>query len=76
MYCMKYAESVNKVLVSVLFGLVVVLGGFTIFCGAYTGTIYIYQNIIGMLYGVIYLVLCLNFDTEIHRMCEKTGFIV
>lgn len=29
-----------------------------------------------MLYGLIFLVLCMNFDTEIHRMCEKTGFIV
>lgn len=25
---------------------------------------------------MILLVLCMNFDTEIHRMCEKTGFIV
>jgi hypothetical protein len=29
-----------------------------------------------MLYGFIMLVLALNFDTEIHRLCEKTGFIV
>jgi hypothetical protein len=44
--------------------------------GLYTGTIFIYQNVIALIYGLIYLVLCLNFDREIHRMCEKTGFIL
>jgi hypothetical protein len=44
--------------------------------GLYTGTIFIYQNIIGLVYGVIYLVLCLNFNREIHKLCEKTGFIL
>jgi hypothetical protein len=76
MYCMKYTSKVNMALVYSLFGL---LGLFTIWiviAGLYTGTIFIYQNVIGMLYGIIYLVLCLNFDREIHRLCEKTGFLV
>ena len=42
MYCMKYAESVNKGLVGLLFGLVAVMGGIVIYCGLYTGTIYMY----------------------------------
>jgi len=25
---------------------------------------------------LIFLVVCLNFDKEIHKLCEKTGFIV
>jgi hypothetical protein len=76
MYCMKYAERVNNALVGVLFTLLGLLGCWIIVAGLYDGTIYVYQNIIGMLYGMIFLVLCMNFDTEIHRMCEKTGFIV
>ena len=76
MYCMKYAEKVNFKLVYSLFAALTLVGIWIIIAGLYTGTIYIYQNAIGMLYGLIYLVLCMNFDTEIHRMCEKTGFIV
>ena len=76
MYCMKYAEKVDKTKVIVLYSLVILFGIYATLAGLYTGTIYIYQNVIGMLYGIIYLILCMNFDTEIHRMCEKTGFIV
>lgn len=64
------------VLVRSLFGVLALLTVWIIIAGLYTGTIFIYQNVIGMLYGVVYLVLCLNFDREIHRLCEKTGFIV
>ena len=63
-------------LVKSLFGVLVVLSVLILLAELYTGTIFIYQNIIGMLYGIIYLVLCLNFDREIHRLCEKTGLIV
>ena len=73
---MKYSSNVNMVLVRSLFGVLALLTVWIIIAGLYTGTIFIYQNVIGMLYGVVYLVLCLNFDREIHRLCEKTGFIV
>lgn len=76
MYCMKYSEKVNYTLVNLLFVLLFLVGCWIIIAGLYTGTIFIYQNVIGMFYGLIYLVLCMNFDTEIHKMCEKTGFIV
>ena len=76
MFQLKYAKQVNKCLVAFLFILVFILGVWAIVAGVYTGTIYIYQNVIGALYGLIFLVFCLNFDKEIHRLCEKTGFIV
>jgi hypothetical protein len=76
MYCMKYAENVHSSLVNFLFALLGLVTVWIIIAGLYTGTIFIYQNAIGLLYGLIYLVLCLNFDREIHKMCEKTGFIV
>lgn len=73
---MKYAEKVNYVIVTLLFSLITLVGLWLIIGGLYCGTNYIYQNVIGSLYGFIYLVLCLNFDREIHRLCEKIGFIV
>lgn len=76
MYCMKYSEKVNNTLVAVLFSLLVLMGFWIVISGLYNGTIFFYQNVIGMLYGFIYLVLCMNFDAEIHKLCEKTGFIV
>jgi hypothetical protein len=76
MYCMKYTSKINMSLVYSLFGVLVLLTVWIFIAGLYTGTIYIYQNVIGLFYGLIYLVLCLNFDREIHRLCEKTGFIV
>ena len=76
MHCLKYAERKRTGLVIALFSLIVVMGAWVIFAGLYSGTIYIYQNVVGLLYGLIYLVLCLNFDREIHKLCEKTGFIV
>lgn len=66
----------NKFIVRFLFFLLVLIGIWVVIAGLYTGTIFIYQNTIGMLYGLIYLALCMNFDTEIHKMCEKIGFIV
>ena len=76
MYCMKYAERVHNTLVTVLFGVLFLITVWIFMAGLYTGTIFIYQNVIALIYGLIYLVLCLNFDREIHRMCEKTGFIL
>jgi hypothetical protein len=76
MYCMKYAEEVNYTVVYGLGVFIFFMSCWIIVGGLYTGSIFIYQGIIGALYGLIYLVLCMNFDTEIHRMCEKTGFIV
>lgn len=73
---MKYSEKVNYILIYFLFFLLTMMGVWIVIGGLYTGTIFIYQNIIGMLYGLIFLVLFMNFDTEIHRLCEKTGFIV
>lgn len=76
MYCMKYTEKINYQLVTLMFLGLAGITGWIIVAGLYTGTIFIYQNVIGLIYGLIYLVLCLNFDREIHKMCEKTGFIV
>jgi hypothetical protein len=76
MYCCKYVEKVNWPLVYGLFAFQGLFGVWAFISGLYAGTIYIYQNVVGLIYGFIYLVLCMNFDVEIHRICEKTGFVV
>jgi hypothetical protein len=40
------------------------------------GTSFLYQEIMGLLYGLMFLVLVLNFDSSIHHLCEKIGFVV
>ena len=40
------------------------------------GVTYIYQLVIGQLCGFVYLIACLTFDDEIHKFCERAGFIV
>lgn len=76
MYGMKYASKVNRPLIFILICLIFLFSVWIILAGLYAGIIYVYQNVIGALYGMVFLVLCMNFDTEIHRLCEKTGFIV
>jgi hypothetical protein len=46
------------------------------FCGAANGLNYLYQNFVGQVFGFIFLVFAFTFDREIHRMCEKSGFIL
>jgi hypothetical protein len=38
------------------------------------GTTFIYQEFMGLLYGLLFLVFTLTFDSSIHRYCELTGF--
>lgn len=52
------------------------MSSWVILSGLYNGTIYIYQNIVGMLYGLLFLMFCLNFDSELHQRCEKMAFIL
>lgn len=44
--------------------------------GVFNGINYLYQTLFGNLYGLCFLVACLVFDTELHKYCEKTGFIL
>ncbi len=76
LYWMKYSTTVYAKTVILFFIFVAVFAVWTCVGGLYLGIVYLYQNFIGTLYGIIFLVLCLNFDTEIHRLCESTGFIV
>jgi hypothetical protein len=32
--------------------------------------------VLGMIYGLIYLIIILDLDEEIHRMCEKMAFVI
>ena len=75
-YLFKYNQTPYVVInVSAIF-LMVILWVWIYLESYVNGTAYIYQNVIGQLSGFVYLVFCLTFDNEIHRYCEKAGFIV
>jgi len=56
--------------------LIAFIGFWVVFAGLYQGTAFLYQELIGLLYGFLFLVLVMNFDTSIHSLCEKIGFQV
>ena len=75
MYRMKYADPpINKTIVNILFGSLALFGTWVVIGALHQGTTYLYQELMGLLYGGIFLVLVMNFDKSIHRQCEKTGF--
>ena len=75
-YLFKYNSSPYLVVNTLAIILLVLLWVWVYFGQYVNGTAYIYQNVCGQLCGLIYLVLCLTFDDEIHRYCEKVGFVV
>jgi PAP2 superfamily len=76
MYQMKYAERENLPKVIFLFVFLALFGCFLIVAALHQGTSFLYQEIMGLLYGLMLLVFTLNFDTSIHQLCEKIGFKV
>lgn len=72
----KYAAETNSTINALLVALVVLLNILTYVTGLINGLTYIYQNVMGTLTAFVYLILCLTFDKEIHRWCEKAGFIL
>lgn len=59
-----------------LIALLALLMALAYFSGVANGVTYLYQSAIGQSFGFIYLVLCLTFDSQIHTLCEKSGFIL
>jgi len=80
MYRFKYTKQKtdiwNKCVTGFFIFLLVLLMIWSYFSGAALGLNYIYQSFMGQMVGFIYLVFALAFDKEIHRLCEKSGFIV
>ena len=72
----KYAAETSNVVNWILITLIVLLNLLTYFAGLLNGLTYLYQSIMGLLTAFVYLVLVLTFDKEIHRWCEKAGFIL
>lgn len=72
----KYAGETNKFVNAALITLIVILNLMVYMAGVINGSTYVYQSVIGTLSAFVYLVLCLIFEKEIHRWCEKTGFIL
>lgn len=76
MYLVKYSQKPSKIGVILLFSLCGLICIEVYFFTLLNGLDYIFQNVIGQMFGAAYLVLCLTFDSEVHRYCEKTGFLL
>jgi hypothetical protein len=57
-----------------MFGGLSVFAVFLLLAAIHQGTAFLYQEFLGGLYGLIFLVAVLNFDKGIHRRCEKVAF--
>ena len=76
MFLFKYYKSPNKCINWCLFVVLILCWvELYLFC-IVNGLDYIYQLVIGQLVGFCYLVGALVFDNEIHRYCQKTGFLM
>lgn len=76
MFLFKYYKSPNKCLNwTLLFLLVLCWAELYLDC-LVNGLDYIYQLVIGQMTGFCYLVAVLVFDEEVHRYCQKTGFLM
>jgi len=76
MYFVKYTQKPNYNLVCVLFILSSILAGVVAFSLNLFGNIYLYQIVISIIVSIIYLLLCMNFDSSIMTYTEKLGFNV
>jgi len=63
MYRFKYAVNPNKCVNIFLIIVLFVITCWTFFSCALLGVNFLYQSFIGLIYGLVYLVFCLNFDT-------------
>ena len=72
----KYAGETSTVVNWLLIGLIFVINAWVYYAGLANGVNYFYQSLMGSLLAYVYLVIVLSFDTEIHRYCEQTGFIL
>jgi len=76
MHRMKFTTNVNNVSNIILFTIIFIIWLWAIFIDLINGLAFLYSTLLGSIFGFSYLVLCLNFDKEIYRYCEKTAFIL
>jgi hypothetical protein len=74
-YFILYSEKQHKTFAAFLLSVNSFMVVIAALCLNYLGTAFYLQSIIGVVYGVIYTAICLNLDTEIHRISEMTAFI-
>ena len=74
MYRMKYNDRVNICEVITLLTYLGIFGILVVIAALHQGTTFLYQEMMGLLYGILFLVVVMNLDTAIHRLCEKTAF--
>ena len=74
MFLAKYYRSPSKFINWILLAVLLIFWVDIFLFSIINGLNYIYQIVIGQLLGFCYLVMCLVFDTELHRYSLRTGF--
>jgi uncharacterized membrane protein len=72
----KYTDKVYKPVLIAFFGLIFAYVVILAVCLHALGLLYYYQAVMSVLFSLIYLLVCINFDAEILSLFEKIGFIV
>ena len=76
MYFLKYNANPKTFLNTILWIVWICIILDVYFVSYLLGQDYIFQMVIGQAAALVYLVLCLTFDTELQKFCENTGFIL
>jgi membrane-associated phospholipid phosphatase len=74
-YLRKYIRRPAHTLSTILLVLQALLIALTAFSGLLLGHAYLSQTIIGLVYGLFYLLLCLQLDPTLHILIEKSIFL-
>lgn len=72
----RYIEKPRHTLTIMLISMIGLLWIITSLSLSYFGSTYLIESMIGGTYGFLYTLALLYFDTYIHELVEKTGFIV
>jgi hypothetical protein len=76
MFLFKYYKQPNRVLNWILLIVLFCCWADVYIFNLINGLAYTYQLALGQLMGFCYLVAALVFDSEIHRYCQRTGFLM
>lgn len=75
-YLIMYSEKRHTKLAALMLSLNSFVVVITALCLNYLGTVFYLESIIGAVYGIIFTAICINLDSEFHRISEMTAFII
>jgi hypothetical protein len=76
LYLKKYSRFAHNTMSFIMFAIEIALIILIMLAGLILGHAYIFQGIIGIIYGILFVILCLQFDNEIHLLIENAAFLM